>query len=316
MTFDLAAEESLLRGRREAYVRATVVWARRPVSAQPGDKAVVTGDGHLRGWVGGSCAEPVVVREAVAALAAGEPRLVRLGPAADLPAEEEGVVLATVSCASEGSVQVFLEPVEPPPHLVVVGRSPMVQALAAMAGVLGFETVVVESEDAGPDLAASGATVVAELDLAKAEVGPASFVVVATMGRYDEDALQAALDTPARYVALVASGRRAATVLGSLRAAGVGEDQLARVTSPAGLPLGDVAHAEMAVSILAQIVQEKAARRGGVAPAAAAAATATAVDPVCGMTVEIGEATPSAERDGTTYWFCCPGCRWRFLNPA
>ncbi len=318
MTFDLAAEESLLRGRREAYVRATVVWARRPVSAQPGDKAVVTADGHLRGWVGGSCAEPVVVREAAAALAAGEPRLLRLGPAADLPAEEEGVVLATVSCASEGSVQVFLEPVEPAPHLVVIGRSPMVQALAAMAGTLGFETVVVESEDAAPDLAAGGAAIVTELDLAKADVGPASFVVVATMGRYDEEALQAALDTPARYVALVASDRRAATVLDSLRAAGMAEDQLTRVKSPAGLPLGDLPHPEMAVSILAEIVQEKAARR--VATTAAdrgpAPQPSTAVDPVCGMTVEVNERTPSAERDGTTYWFCCPGCRWRFLNPA
>ncbi|HEX6596957.1 MAG TPA: XdhC family protein [Acidimicrobiales bacterium] len=315
MTFDLAAEESLLRGRREAYVRATVVWARRPVSAQPGDKAVVTADGHLRGWVGGSCAEPVVVREAVAALAAGEPRLLRLGPVADLPHEEEGVVLATVSCASEGSVQVFLEPVDPAPHLVVVGRSPMVQALVAMAGLLGFETVVVESEDAAPDLAAGGASVVTDLDLAKADVGPASFVVVATMGRYDEAALQAALDSPARYVALVASSRRAATVLESLRAAGVAHDQLARVKSPAGLPLGDVPHAEMAVSILAEIVREKAAHR--VAPATEVRpAPTTAVDPVCGMTVDVNERTPSAERDGKTYWFCCPGCRWRFLNPA
>ena len=324
MTFDLASEESLLRGRREPYVRATVVWARHPVSARAGDKAVVTAAGHLRGWVGGSCAEPVVVREAAAALASGKARLLRLGPAADLPAEEEGVVLATVSCASEGSLQVFLEPVEPPPHLVVVGRSPMVQALVAMAGAVGFETVVVESEDAPPDLAAGGATVVGELDLAKADVGPATFVVVATMGRYDEEAVQAALATPARYVALVASSRRAATVVESLRAAGVAGDRLARLKSPAGLPLGDLPHAEMAVSILAEIVQEKArARVPAVAsPAEAGEAAgpptqpATAIDPVCGMTVEITERTPSAERDGATYWFCCPGCRWRFLNPA
>ncbi|MFP5320021.1 MAG: XdhC family protein [Acidimicrobiia bacterium] len=315
MTFDLAAEESLLRGRREAYVRATVVWARHPVSAQPGDKALITSDGHLRGWVGGSCAEPVVVREAGGVLAQGRPRLLRLGPAADLPAEEEGVVLAAVSCASEGSVQVFLEPVEPAPHLVVVGRSPMVHALVAMAGVLGFETVVVESDDPSPDLAAGG-TVLTELDLAKADVGPASFVVVATMGRYDEDALQAALATRARYVALVASDRRAAKVLEALGAAGVDEADLARVKSPAGLPLGELPHPEMAVSILAEIVQAKAAHR--VAPAAGVSghAPATALDPVCGMTVEITDRTPSAERDGRTYWFCCPGCRWRFLNPA
>ena len=319
MFTDLAAEEADLRGRREAYVRATVVWARRPVSARPGDKAVVTAGGRLRGWVGGSCAEPVVVREARRALAEGTPRLLRLGPAAEVAgvAAEDGVVTAEVSCASEGSLQVFLEPIVPPTHVVVVGRSPLARALAGLAGVLGYEVAVVERDGDGLSelAAADGVTVVGELDLVKAEVGPGSFVVVASMGRYDEDAVEAALATDARYVALVASDRRAASVLAALRASGVPDEQLARVKSPAGLPLGDLPHEETAVAILAEIVQRKNAEPAvTVAGAAAQPEIRQAVDPVCGMTVEVGPSTPSAERDGVTYWFCCSGCQRRFVR--
>lgn len=320
---DLAAEEAALQGRREPYVRATVVWARRPVSARPGDKAVVTSAGGLRGWVGGSCAEPVVIREAGRALAAGTPRLLRLGPRSNGAgadgAEEEGIVTAEVSCASEGSLQVFLEPVVPPTHLVVVGRSPLARALAGLAVVLRFDATLVE-RDAGhlhEPPPPPGVTLIDELDLAKADVGPASFVVVATMGRYDEDALEAALATDARYVALVASDRRAASVLAALRASGASEERLARVRSPAGLPLGDLPHEETAVAILAEIVQRKHASPTpvGAVTSGAVAPTREAVDPVCGMTVEIAASTPSAQRAGATFWFCCSACQRRFVSP-
>ncbi len=307
---DLAAAELDLRGRRQAFVRATVVWARSPVSAEPGDKAVITADGRLRGWVGGSCAEPVVVREACRALEAGTPRLLRLG-ADEVASEADGVVAAPMSCASQGSLHIFLEPVAPPSHLVVIGRSPLTQALAQMARVLGFETDVVEREGGDlSELESPGVRVVGELDLAKAGVDAASFVVVATMGRYDEDAVEAALATHARYVSLVASTRRGQAVLESLRSSGVPDAQLARVKTPAGLPLGHLSHEETAVAILAEIVQLR--RSGAPVAAAAAPVTADAVDPVCGMTVEISSATHTYTHAGTTYYFCCAGCRRSF----
>ncbi|HVL06221.1 MAG TPA: XdhC family protein [Acidimicrobiales bacterium] len=297
MAVDLAAEEAVLVGRREPYARVTVVWSRSPVSARAGDAALVTSDGRLRGWVGGSCAEPIVVAQALDALSDGAPRLVHLAPPGELPPEREGLVVAPVTCASEGSLEVFVDPRLPAPHLVAVGRSPLVEALATMAGAVGFDVTVYEREDG-------------DLDLAKAGAGPDSFVVVATMGRYDEDAVEAALATGARYVALVASGRRAETVL-----AGVAEEDRTRVHAPAGLDLGDLPHVEIAVAILAQIVAEKAAR----APVMAAprAEPDTAVDPVCGMTVEIASAADRFEHDGVTYWFCASGCRRRFeRDPA
>lgn len=288
--------------RREAYARVTVVWSRSPVSARPGDTGLVTIDGRLRGWVGGSCAEPVVVAQALAALTDGSARLVHLAPPGDLPPAREGLVMAPVTCASEGSLEVFVEPRLPAPHLVAVGRSPLVEALATMAGAIGFEVTVYERGGGAGDGA---------VDLAKAGVGPGSFVVVATMGRYDEDALEVALASGARYVALVASARRAATVLESLRSTGVAEEALARVHAPAGLDLGDLAHAEIAVAVLAQIIAEKASSPPVLA-AAPQEKVVGAVDPVCGMTVDPSTAADRFARDGVTYWFCASGCRRRF----
>jgi len=297
----------VLAGRREPYARVTVVWARSPVSARAGDAALVTADGRLRGWVGGSCAEPIVVAQALDALADATPRLVHLAPPGELPPEREGLVVAPVTCASEGSLEVFVDPRLPAPHLVAVGRSPLVEALATMAGAVGFDVTVYERED-GQGLSGPGSGVT--VDLAKAGAGPDSFVVVATMGRYDEDAVDAALASGARYVALVASERRAKTVL-----AGVAEADRARVHAPAGLDLGDLPHIEIAVAILAQIVAEKATAAAVVA--APRVEPKTAIDPVCGMTVEIATAADRFEHEGVTYWFCASGCRRRFeRDPA
>ena len=296
MAVDLAAEEAALAGRREPYARVTVVWSRSPVSAHVGDAALVTADGHLHQWIGGSCAEPVVVAQALAALSEGTPRLVHLAPPGELPPEREGLVVAPVTCASEGSLEVFVEPRLPTPHLVAVGRSPLVEALSVMAGAIGFNVTVFEREDGDVDLAN---------DLAKAGAGPDSFVGVATMGRYDEDAVEAALACDARYVALVASERRAASVL-----AGLAEEDRARVRAPAGLDLGELPHVEIAVAILAEIVAEKA--RAKPVAAAARVEPAKAVDPVCGMTVEPATAADHFEYEGVTYWFCAGGCRRRF----
>lgn len=314
---DLAVAEAALRGARQAHVKATVVATGGTVSSRPGDKALVTADGRLRGWVGGSCTEPAVVRAARQVLSEGTPVLLHLGPPGSLPEPGEGLAVAPVSCASQGTIQVFLEPWSPPPRVVAVGRAPLVRALVTMARAVGWEAVVVEREALDPAEAASfGVPVVPALDLAEAGVGPDTYVLVATMGRYDEDAVEAALATGARWVAMVGSSKRAATVVDALRASGVPEDRLARLQSPAGVDLGDLPHVEIAVSVLAAMVAHKASARTAPAPLAAEEVPgepgSEALDPVCGMTVQVEGTTPSAEHAGTTFWFCCAGCRRRF----
>jgi xanthine dehydrogenase accessory factor len=302
-----------LSARGEPHVLATVVWRRSPSSGQVGSKAVVTTDGHVRGWVGGACAEPAVAAEARRALAEGTARLLFLGPPEEIDEHRrDGVVAVPITCQSEGALEVYVEPVTPPPHLVVIGRSPAVDALAAMASALGWRPVVVDDRGSATDHPGIP-TVLTALDLDAANVGERSFVVVATQGHYDEEALERALDTPAAYVGLVASRKRAEAVLDFLRRRGVPDDRLARVHAPAGLDLGHVAPHEIAVAVLAELVRLRAA--GELVPVSPPLATSeahTALDPVCGMTVAVASARHRAVHEGRTHYFCSAGCQASF----
>lgn len=230
----------------EPHALATVVDVVRPASTRRGERALVTPDGTLDGWVGGACSDHVVLREALLALADGEPRLVRICPPGAAGHVPEGMVVAESACASEGTVDVLIEPFVPAPLLAVVGDGPAARTLAALARTIGWRV-------------SEGLTEGAEA------------VVVAGMGRGDEDALAAALDGGADYVGLVASARRAAIVVGALRDRGVPEEALARVRSPAGLDLGPSTQEEIAVAILGELVRWRHAGRAG-APAAARSA--------------------------------------------
>lgn len=314
MLSSLVAHERELRRRRQPYATVKVVWAGPPVSGKPGDTALVTTDGRLDGWVGGSCSEPVVIREALAALESGKPRLLHLGPAGSTWPEREGVVTVVTSCASEGALEVFVEPQLPPARLVVVGRAPVVGVLVDMAACIGLDVLVVERDPTRRAWPA-GVEATTELDLVAAGVGADCYVVVATFGRYDEDALAAALATDAPYVGLVASAKRGATVLALLTSTGTPAEAVARVHSPAGLDLGSTTHQEIAVAVLAEIVGIKGrARKARLPPESLATSVpAEALDPVCGMTVDSTTSIHTATHDGVTYAFCCSGCRVKFL---
>jgi xanthine dehydrogenase accessory factor len=282
---DVLIEAGRLSEAGEHFVLATVVSVRPPASARRGDRALVRSDGKLVGWVGGACSEPAVIREALRALGDGQTRLLRICP----PGAEhggEGIVIAESSCASEGTVEVLIEPQLPAPLVAVLGDSPAATALRQLVPGIGWR-------------------VTDELETA------VDAVVLATMGRGDEEGLEAALASPAGYVGLVASARRASVVLEALRERGVDEETLARVRSPAGLDLGPLPQPEIAVAVLAELVAWRHARTSSPVE------LLEAVDPVCRMTVAVGADTPRAEHEGTTYWFCCPGCRSRFArDPA
>jgi xanthine dehydrogenase accessory factor len=263
---EVLVEAGRLFAEGKPYALATVVNVVRPASARRGDRALVTPDGRVTGWIGGACSEPTVVREALQALADREPRLARM----------EG------GCASEGVVEVLIEPVVPAPLLAVVGDSPAARTLAELARTVGWRV---------PDEG----------------VEEADAVVVATMGRGDEDLLVTALRSGAGYVGLVASARRAATVLAELRTRGLDEESVLRVRAPAGLDLGPSSQEEIAVAILAELVAWRHAR--GETPSAA---PAEVVDPVCGMTVAVGSSTEQTVHEGVSVFFCSAHCRTRF----
>ena len=308
MTDWLAEAEAVAR-RGEPFVIATVVRCERPTSAKPGAKALIRQDGTVSGWIGGSCAEPVAVKEALSALAEGEPRfLVLVGKGGAPLARADGVREYTMTCHSGGTIEIFVEPVLPKPALVLVGGGPVVETLAGLAAAARFGVTVVDPES--PARAAMMAASVVD-DLGSVAVTSRTAIVVATHGRFDEDALDRALRSDAGYVSLVASPTRARVVLESLRARGIPDERLGRLKAPAGLDLGAVTPEEIAVSILAEIVAHR--RRPPIpAPAAATAVAAAARDPVCGMTVAIATARHSSRSPSGPVYFCCASCKQRY----
>jgi len=290
------AEELSRRG--EEFALATVVWRQGPSSGHTGSRALITAAGQLYGWIGGACAEPVVIREAGRVIADGRPKLLLLGTPEQFGGSvPEGMVTVAIACQSEGAMQVYIEPVIPAPHLTIVGRSPMVHTLADLARALGWRADVVDGAD-----------------LSAADLSPRSVVIVGTQGHGDEDAIERAVSAFPAFVGLVASRRRGEAVLGYLADRGVPRHLLDRVQVPVGLDLGHTTHREIAVSVLAQLVKLRATGALTRAAAPSPAAVADARDPVCGMTVRADASNYPVERDGVTYYFCCVGCRDAFLS--
>jgi xanthine dehydrogenase accessory factor len=291
------AQAGELTKRGEAFALATVVWRQGPSSGQQGSRAIITEAGELHGWIGGACAEPVVIREAQRVIADGEARLLLLGtPEQFGAAVPEGMTVVPIACQSEGALEVYIEPVLPAPHLVVVGRSPMAHTLADLARALGWRAVLID----GPDFTS-------------ADAGERSMVVVATQGHYDEEAVEQAVAARPAYLGLVGSQRRGVALLGYLAERGVPRDRLDKIRVPAGLDLGRTTHEEIAVAILAELIQLRAS---GALPRQARPTkpAAEAVDPVCGMTVTADASGRPLQHDGVTYYFCSAGCRRAFEN--
>ena len=252
-------------------------------------------DGSMEGWVGGGCIQPTARKEGLAALEEGEPRLVRITP--DTAANQQNVRMARMTCASEGTADLYVEPFLPRPTLVAAGDSPVVTTLAAIAPPLGFRFVALEAGS--------------ELDEGSVPHPRDTWMVVATFGEFDEDAIEAGIKLNLPYIGLVASERRAGSVLSELRARGYGEEALEVVRSPAGLPIGASGQEEISLSIMSEIVSLRAKRRPGL-PEEHSVQPEEAVDPICGMTVEVAPARHTSEYGGETYYFCCPACKREF----
>jgi xanthine dehydrogenase accessory factor len=267
---DLATRFEQLLADKVPFVQATVVRTAKPTSVRPGDSALVLSDGTIEGFVGGSCAQASVRLQAARVMETGEPVLLRLVPGDGEETDEDGVLVVHNPCLSGGSLDIFLDPQLPALRMVVIGDTPVARALAGVARAAGYDVAI----DAA--------------------------LVVASHGTNEEQALTHALETGVGYVALVASRRRGAAVLESLD---VPDALRAQVQTPAGLDIGARSPGDIAVSILAELVSQRA-----VAPPEPVERR-TAIDPVCGMEVAIGESTAHLDVGGERVYFCCDGCR-------
>jgi xanthine dehydrogenase accessory factor len=300
-----------LRRQHRPFVMATVVWRRGPTSGKQGSTAIVEADGTVHGWIGGACAAPAVLRQARNVIMNGEPCLMYMGPADELDgSNRKGVVTVPIACASEGALEVFMEPMLPQPHVVVIGRSPAVTTLVGLLEALEWRTTVVDDGAVG-----EGPNVITSLaGFNKETVGEPFAVVVATQGQYDEPALEAALSLNTGHIALVGSRKRTDSVIGYLRDQGVNQEQLDRIQAPAGLDLGEIENKEIAVAILADLVRLRALSRPKTE--SATHEPKTAIDPICGMTVDIEGARFVSEISDVKTYFCCPACKNQFEKAA
>lgn len=287
-----------LHGRGEAYALVTVVRAVAPTSAFLGAQAIVLADGTLHGWIGGGCARDVVIGAAQGAIERGEPKLVRISN--DRIEPEADVEHFTMSCASNGTIELFIQPFSARSALCVLGSTPAADEARFLAQRLG--------------IALSG-------DPAEAPV-----VLVATQGERDEEALEAALRSPARQVLMIASRRKAERLREAMRLRGIDEARLARLQAPAGPDAGAKTPGEIAlvaiVAVLAFLRGRSQAAGSAVAPERAAAperavAEGKFVNPVCGMAVSTANPMHIEKYEDVSYYFCCDGCRTTFLqDPA
>lgn len=278
---------------RRPFVQATVVRAQCPTSVRPGDAAVVLPDGSIEGFIGGQCAEGSVRTAALDVLKSGEALLLRILPedSDEFPATP-GALTTVNPCLSGGALEIYLQPMIPATSVAVVGNTPIADALATLGASLGYAISTAPDSLPGADQAPSA-------------------VIVASHGRNEEATIRAALDAGVGFVGLVASQRRGRAVLDGMA---LNDEERRAVHSPVGIWIGARTAEEIALSILADVV--KAVRLEGLGPPKAdpPPVPATAVDPVCNMTVTITSTTPHLHHDGEDYWFCNPGCRTRYAE--
>ncbi len=290
-----------LNGRGEPYAMVTVVRVASPTSAYVGAQAIVRESGSLHGWIGGGCAKDVVIDAARDAIAAGEPKLVRI--ANDDAPVDPGIEQHAMACASDGTIELFIQPYSARTSLCVIGETPAADDARFFAQRLGIRLVDAPDE--------------------------AAVILIATQGSGDAEALESALASRARHVLMIASRRKADKLRALMRLRGVDAARLADLQAPAGPDAGARTPAEIALvamtGVLAVLRQQHhlrpaAALTMGESPAPGSLAgretEGTFINPVCGIAVSMTHPMHVERHDGQDYYFCCNGCHATFLeNP-
>ena len=324
MTFlkNILVQALELREKGEPFVLATVVAYRRPQSAKPGSKAIIRGDGTVTGWVGGGCVQPIVIREAQKALERGKSNLIVISPD-NVPQGWEGVQEYLMTCQGGGSLQIYLEPMLPRPSLFIFGHSPVAQVLSHLSKVLDYNVSIVDPS-ATTELFPDADHLFTDLTAIQKQITPNSFVIVATMGDGDEDVLTALATASPAHIGFVASKEKSSGIFQYLRDNGISENYIKQIKSPAGLELGAETLPEIAFSVMAELIQLKKKQQSDSkskqkldSKAPAVQVLSEAIDPICGMKVDVASAKHSSNYQSKTFYFCCLRCKNTFeANPA
>lgn len=301
--------------KKEPFAIAFVVNREIPSSGKPGDKAVITKDGKITGWIGGGCTRGIVLKEALDSIKTGKPRLVKISPNGSVESKP-GVMCYPMTCHSGGTVELYIEPVLPKPQLIIFGKSNVAMALSKLATAMDYSIVVAAKE---VDNTGFG-TVTRVIDgpVSPSDITGNTCIVVCTQGENDENALEQALLSNAPYIAFVASKRKANAIFHTLRQRGITFEQLKRVKTPAGLNINAKLPEEVAISILAEIIQfirsEPTESHLSTPETAAQSDTPSDlfINPVCNIPVQKSTAKHIITYENKDYYFCCDGCKVSF----
>jgi xanthine dehydrogenase accessory factor len=306
-----------LEKKNEPFAMAVVVRREAPSSGKVGDKAVINKFGEIFGWVGGGCVKGIIIKEAEDAMKSGKARLVKIGKSIE-QSKQEGIMEYKMTCQSEGTVEVFIEPVLPVPHLVVMGKSAIAKALVKLAGTIGFRISGV-AEGANLQTFEKVDELITQISLTNVKTTPASFIVVATQGEQDEKALEEALKKESAYVGFVASKKKRISLMKYLVDAGFDKSTIDAIKSPAGIDINAKSPDEIAISILAEIIQlqnsspvkvsfekyDESKSETGTSPK-------YYINPVCGVPVDMAHPKHIIEYKEEKIYFCCDGCKVKF----
>ena len=293
----------------EPKALALVVRREAPSSGKPGDSAVITGAGEVKGWIGGGCTKGIVIKEALEAIREQKPRLVCIEPETDTP-ERKGVKSYKMTCASGGSVDVYIEPIIPMTKLIIFGKSHIAKALCAIGLPAGFNITVISDL---PDDGMFGNVTIRKLkDFDRSSDFGESYVVVCTQGENDANSLAAAIGTNPKYLSFVASRKKANSVFMELKRNGVPHNKLVKVKTPAGLDINAKTAEEAAISILAQIVEVKRSSDGEASKEIIQEPEDLYINPVCKIPVQKSTAKHVMDYKGKRVYFCCDGCKVSF----
>ena len=311
----------------EPFAVAQVINRQAPSSGKIGDKAIILASGKIIGWIGGGCVRGIVIKEALTAIDQREHRLVRVG-ADTVSRDKEGFKIYKMTCHSQGIVDFLIEPMMPYPQLIIVGRSSIAQTLARVAGICGFpvEMMAQNTEDLAADLENESLLIKEGISFTHHDSLQKNFIVVATQGEDDENAIELALSTDAKYVGFVASKSKAARVKEYLKGLKkLPEKRIEELRAPVGLDIHAKGHSEVAISILAEIISHFR-EKNSLVPKDSSTNTPSAkkdsflkefyINPVCQVPVSKKNPKHIVEYRGEAIYFCCDGCKIKFeKNP-
>ena len=300
----------------EAYALAIIVRRKIPSSGKPGDKAIITADGHIHGWIGGGCTRGIVLKEALLSIKERKPRFVSISPNKTAGTDEHTKIYA-MTCQSGGEVEVYIEPVLPQPQLVIFGTSHIAKSLAKVAKAIDYRVDVVMSS-ADKNVFPEVDSVIGIKDLDINQFTSSAYIVVCTQGEGDAEALQKALSIGSSYLSFVASRKKANAIFTEVREMGANFDQLKKIKTPAGLDIGAKIPDEVAISIIAEIIKDY---REGTEQVQSKEKDNEEIilknedffmNPVCNIPVQKSTAKHVIKYKKKDYYFCCDGCKVSF----